>query len=295
MKHVAGRRVLLSAGSQIQLISTTFGPETRHNLPLLFGKCVASIQREDTIMDSGLYAACAALMARTDALDTIANNLANSNTGGFRARHTTFGSVLAGYGQTLNSTLNEATNHYGILGASHLDMAPGALEPTGNPLDLGIDGPGFLKVQTQSGVGYTRNGALQISSKGQLVTATGDLVLGPNGPISLTPGAAVTISADGTISANGGIAGKLQLVEFSAKADPQSMGGANYTVPASEVTLSATSQLRQGMLEKSNVNPVSSVVELIDAQRAAEGMRHALTMIDSEIDKTAAQDLPRIS
>jgi flagellar basal-body rod protein FlgF/flagellar basal-body rod protein FlgG len=240
-------------------------------------------------MDSGLYAACAALMARTDALDTIANNLANSNTGGFRGRQTTFGSVLAGYGQTLNSKLNVATNHYGILGTSHLDMEPGALQPTGNPLDLGIDGPGFLSVQTANGVGYTRNGALQVSAKGQLVTATGDAVLGANGPISIPAGATVTISADGTIS------GKLQLVEFAANADPQSMGGANYTAPANMVKPSTTSQLRQGMLEGSNVNPVSSVVELIDAQRAAEGMRHALTMIDTEIDKTAAQDLPRVS
>ena len=246
-------------------------------------------------MDSGLYAACAALMARTDALDTIANNLANSNTGGFRARHTTFGSVLAGYGQTLNSKLNVATNHYGILGTSHLDMEPGALQPTGNPLDLGIDGPGFLSVQTPAGVGYTRNGAIQISAKGQLVTATGDPVLGATGPISVPPGASVSVSADGTISANGAIAGKLQLVDFAATADPQAMGGANYSVPANQVTPSTTSQLRQGMLESSNVNPVSSVVQLIDAQRAAEGMRHALTMIDTEIDKTAAQDLPRIS
>jgi flagellar basal-body rod protein FlgF/flagellar basal-body rod protein FlgG len=246
-------------------------------------------------MDSGLYAACAALMARTDALDTIANNLANSNTGGFRGRHTTFNSVLAGFGQTLNSQLNVDTNHYGILGGSHLDMQPGALEPTGNPLDLGIDGNGFFAVQTANGVGYTRNGALQISAKGQLVTATGDAVLGTTGAITIPTGANVTISADGTISANGAIAGKLKLVEFAPSADPQSMGGANYSVPASQVVASTNSQVRQGMLEGSNVNPVSSVVELIDAQRAAEGMRHALSMIDTEIDKTAAQDLPRIS
>ena len=246
-------------------------------------------------MDSGLYAACAALMARTDALDTIANNLANSSTGGFRARHTTFGSVLAGYGQTLNSQLNVATNHFGVLGASHLDMEAGPLQPTGNPLDLGIDGPGFLTVQTPNGVGYTRNGALQVSAKGQLVTANGNPVLSVNGPINLPVGANVTISPDGTVNADGAIAGKLQLVEFAPNADPQSMGGANYTVPQNQVIASTTSQIRQGMLEGSNVNPVSTVVELIDAQRAAEGMRHALTMIDTEIDKTAAQDLPRVS
>jgi flagellar basal-body rod protein FlgF/flagellar basal-body rod protein FlgG len=259
-----------------------------------FGITRATHQHEG-YMDSGLYAACAALMARTDSLDTIANNLANSNTGGFRARHTTFGSVLAGYGQTLHSTLNETTNHFGVLGASQLDMGAGALQPTGNPLDVAVDGPGFFAVKTANGTGYTRNGSFQVSAAGKLVTATGDLVMGANGPIDIPNGAQVSVSSDGTISADGAIAGKLQLVEFAAGATPQSMGGANYSVPANQVTASSSSQVRQGVLESSNVNPVSSVVELIDAQRAAEGMRHALTMIDTEIDKTAAQDLPRVS
>lgn len=246
-------------------------------------------------MDSGLYAACTALMARTDALDTIANNLANSSTGGFRGRHLTFASVLAGYGQHLNSELNTATNSYGLLGGSHLDMQPGALQRTGGELDLGIDGPGFLSVQTAHGTAYTRNGSLQISSKGQLTTASGDPVLGERGPITIPQGSSVTISEDGTVSAGGAIAGKLKVVEFAASADPQSMGATYYTAAAKDVIASPTSRVQQGTLEGSNVNPITSVVELINAQRAAEGMRHALTMIDSEIDKTAAQELPRVS
>jgi len=246
-------------------------------------------------MDSGLYAACTAMMARTDALDTIANNLANSSTNGFRERQTTFSSVLAGSGQELASQLNVVTNSYGLAGSSHLDMQSGSLTRTNNELDLGIDGPGFLSVQTASGVAYTRNGSLQVSTKGQLVTQSGDPVLGENGPIAIPSGASVTISADGTITAQGAIAGKLKLVEFSAAADPQSLGATYYTVPQKDVSAATNSQVRQGMVESSNVNPVSSVVELINAQRALEGMRHALTMIDTEIDKTAAQDIPRVS
>ena len=246
-------------------------------------------------MDSALYAACTALMARTDALDTIANNLANSSTSGFRERHTTFSSVLAGSGHPLESQLNVVTNSYGLLGNSKLDMQAGSLQKTNNELDLGIDGPGFLTVQTTGGVAYTRNGSLLVSPKGQLTTQTGDPVLGVNGPISIPSGASVTISPDGTISAQGAIAGKLKIVEFTPDADPQSLGASNYTVPDKDVVASPLSQVRQGMLEGSNVNPVSSVVELINAQRAMEGMRHALTMIDTEIDKTAAQDIPRVS
>ena len=246
-------------------------------------------------MDSGLYAACTALMARMDALDTIANNLANSSTGGFRARHTTFSTVLAGSGHSLGSALNAATNSFGLLRGSRLDMQAGSLQHTGGELDVGIDGPGFLTVQTAQGLAYTRNGSFQLSSKGQLVTATGDPVMGEGGPITIPPGSAVTISADGTLSANGAIAGKLKMVQFSATADPQSMGGSYYTVPPADVVASPGSQVRQGVLEGSNVNPIESVIELINAQRATEGMRHALTMIDSDMDKTAAQDLPRVS
>ncbi len=231
-------------------------------------------------MDSGLYAACTALMARTDALDTIANNMANSSTSGFRQRHTTFSSVLAGAGQQLNSQLNVVTNSYGLLGNSKLDLQAGSLQHTGNELDLGIDGPGFFQVQTTTGAtAYTRNGSFQVSTAGQLVTSTGDPVVG----------------ADGTVSTDGAIAGKLKVVEFTPTADPQSLGATYYTVPQKDVVDSPLSQVRQGSLEGSNVNPVSSVVELINAQRAMEGMRHALTMIDSEIDKTAAQDIPRVS
>ena len=246
-------------------------------------------------MDSGLYAACTGLVARTDALDSIANNLANSSTSGFRARHTTFSSVLAGSGKELNSQLNVVTNSYGLLGGSRLDLNPGSLQTTGNDLDVGIDGPGFLTVQTANGVAYTRNGSLQVSTQGQLITADGNAVLGTNGVIRIPDGSKVVISPDGTVSADGVLAGKLKVVEFTAAADPQGLGAANYTVPLKDVVDSPLSRVRQGMLESSNVNPVSSVVELINAQRALEGMRHALTMIDSEIDKTAAQDIPRVS
>ena len=246
-------------------------------------------------MDSGLYAACTGLVARTDALDSIANNLANSSTIGFRGRHNTFSSVLAGSGQQLNSQLNVVTNSYGLLGDARLDMTAGSLQHTGNELDVAIDGPGLLSIQTPNGVAYTRNGNLQVSTQGQLITSDGNAVLGFNGPIKIPEGAKVDISPDGTISADGALVGKLKVVEFTATADPQSMGAANYTVPPKDVVDSPLSRVRQGMLESSNVNPVSSVVELINAQRALEGMRHALSMIDSEIDKTAAQDLPRVS
>jgi flagellar basal-body rod protein FlgF len=244
-------------------------------------------------MDSGYYAACTALISRTQALDTIANNLANTSTVGYRAQHNVFSSVLAVAGSASLSAVNLATNNYGILGGTRLDLGQGALQKTGNDLDLGIEGSGFFVIQTSNGPLYTRNGGFQVSSKGQLVTASGDPVMGEKGVISIAAGP-VSISADGTISSNGAVAGKLKLVDFAAGTPIESVGNTYYAAPATSATAVTNSNVRQGMLESSNVNPVSSMVELITAQRSAEMMQRALSMFNTEIDKIASQDLPKV-
>jgi flagellar basal-body rod protein FlgF/flagellar basal-body rod protein FlgG len=245
-------------------------------------------------MDSGYYAACTALVSRTQALDTIANNLANASTVGYRAQHNVFSSVLAEAGSAPDSPMNAAINNYGILSGTTLDQSQGALQKTGNNLDLAIQGSGFFVVQTASGPMYTRNGSFQISSKGQLVTASSDPVLGPNGPISMPPGD-VSISSDGTISSNGAVAGKVKLVQFAPGTSLTSGGETYYSAPAKSEVAATDSSVKQGMVESSNVNPVTSMVELITAQRSAEMMQRALTLFSSEMDKTATQDLPKIS
>ncbi len=111
-------------------------------------------------MDSGYYALSTALIARTQALDTIANNLANSSTTGYLAERNVFSSVLTASGDASNSSLNRAINNYGVLGETTLDMSQGALQKTGNDLDLALQGSGFFVVQTAKGTVYTRNGAL---------------------------------------------------------------------------------------------------------------------------------------
>jgi len=246
-------------------------------------------------MDSGLYAACAGLIARTDSLDAIANNLANASTAGYRSQQGSFSSVLAASARhPLGSVLNQVANNYGVLGSIHLDQGQGSLSATGNSMDFAVQGPGYFSVQTASGTQYTRNGAFRVSPQGQLLTQTGEAVLGTGGPIRLLPGP-VSVSPDGTISSNGAIAGHMSLVEFSPGTQMQSAGSNFYTAPAGTAHAATQSTLSQGMLESSNVNSVTSVVALIDAQRSAETMRKALTMFDTELNKTAAEDLPRVS
>lgn len=244
-------------------------------------------------MDSGFYAACTALMSRTQALDAIANNLANAGTVGYRAQHNVFNSVLAAAGNSSISEVNQAANAYGILTGTRVDLTQGALEKTGNSLDLAIEGSGFFVVQTANGPMYTRNGSFQVSSKGQLVTSSGDPVMGDHGVISMVDGP-VTISADGTISSGGAVAGKLKVIDVSPGTPLTSAGNTYYSAPAGSEKSATDFQLRQGMLESSNVNPVSSMVELITAQRSAEMMQRALSMFNSEMDKTATQDLPKV-
>lgn len=245
-------------------------------------------------MNSGYYAACTGLMSRTQALETIANNLANTSTPGFRASHNVFSSLLATSGDSPLSVLNQDANDYGVLSGTQLDTSQGALVKTGNDLDLAMEGPGYFAVQTTNGPVYTRGGNFRVSPQGQLITAAGDPLLGDNGPITIV-GQPISISDDGTISANGAISGRLKLVEFAPTADLQSAGGTYYSAPVGSAVPARNSQVRQGTLESSNVNPVTSVVEMITAQREVETMRRVLTMFSTELDKTAAQDLPHVS
>jgi len=244
-------------------------------------------------MDSGYYAACAGLAAQLQALDLVANNLANLGTAGYRGEQATFRSLLAGGGSVSWNPINAAVNDFGVLSGSRVDLASGALTATGNPLDLAVAGKGFFMVQSPGGVLYTRNGSFHRTSAGQFVTAQGDPVLGMQGVINLPDGAAA-VSSDGTISVDGAVIAQLRLAEFSPDTPLTPAGDALYSAPKGAALPAASSSVRQGMVEQSNVSPVAATVELITIQRHAEMMQRALTLFDSQLNQTAAQDLPRV-
>lgn len=249
-------------------------------------------------MDSGFYAACAGLRAQSQALEVAGHNLANLNTAGFRGQQTTFQSLMAVSRPTVPNVLNLATNNFGVLEGTHLDMTAGSLQPTGNPLDVGIEGSGFFAIWTARGTRYTRNGSFQVSSSGQLVTAAGDLVLGDpalkaKGGISI-PAGAVAIASDGTLSVNGAVAGSLQLVEFAAGTKLTSEGGTLIAAPEGSAKPAQQSALKQGALEASNVNSINSVVTLIGVERQAEMLQRALSLFDTEFNHIAATDLAKV-
>jgi flagellar basal-body rod protein FlgF len=158
-----------------------------------------------------------------------------------------------------------------------------------------MEGPGYLEVQTADGIQYARGGSFHVSPIGQLVTAQGDAVLGENDKPITVLGAPVSVAQDGTISVNGAVTGRMKRVEFAPSVNVESVGGTYFTAPQDAAVPAKNTNVRQGMLEGSNVNPVTSVIELVSAQRDVETMRHVLTLFNSDMDKTAAQDLPRVS
>ncbi|HVN18422.1 MAG TPA: flagellar basal-body rod protein FlgF [Dongiaceae bacterium] len=243
-------------------------------------------------MDSGYYAACAGLAAQAQALELVANNLANLGTAGYRGQRAVFRSLLASHAEQPNE-LNSAVNDFGVLGGSRIDLGSGSLVSTGNPLDLAVAGQGFFVVRSSAGILYTRDGGFHREPNGLLVTVQGHNVLGEQGPVTL-PNGTVAVSEDGTISVDGAVVAKLRVAEFATDANLSAAGNALYSAPDGAALPAASSSIRQGMLEQSNASSVEGVVQLITVQRNAEMMQRALTLFDSQLNQTAVQDLPRV-
>lgn len=249
-------------------------------------------------MDSGFYAACAGLRSQSQALEVVAHNLANLDTIGFHGDQVTFQSLMAVSRPTVPNVLNLATNNYGVLEGAHMDMTAGNLQPTGNPLDVGIEGAGFFQIQTPRGIRYTRNGSFQVSSSGVLVTAAGDPVYGdptlaPQGLINI-PAGVVSIASDGTVSVNGAIAGTIRLAIFDPGTKLMAEGDTLLAAPAGSAKPDPQPSLRQGVLETSNVNSIGSVVQLIGVQRQAEMTSRAMSLFDSEFNQIASTQLAKV-
>ena len=244
-------------------------------------------------MNSGLYAACAGLVARTQALELAANNLANINTTGYKAQVPSFRSLLANASSSgTRDAISQAVNNFGVLGDSRTDSLQGSLEPTGSDLDFAIQGEGWFAVQSGSGRLYTRNGNFHVDRDGHLVTVEGNIVSGEQGAIIIPPGK-LSVSPDGTISVDGALAGQLKIVGFPP-GSALTPAGNSYFEAAAGSERAASGKLVQGSLEGSNVNGVTAAVGLVALQRNADLLQQALTAFHSNFNRIAAQDLSRI-
>jgi len=232
-------------------------------------------------------------------LDVVANNVANINTNGFKADQSLFEEYLMSGAHQDNFIGRDRRVSFVQDRATFHDLSQGPTQETHNPLDVAIDGNAFLVVQTPGGERYTRDGSLQVNSAGQLVTAGGYPVMGANGPITLQQtDHDVTISADGTITVLEGadtridsVRGKLRLVSF---ADPQKLvkDGSNLFSAAAGVAPQAdtAARVKQGFIEKSNVNAVAEMSRMIEVNRAYTQVT-AMLQQQSDLRKSAIEKL----
>jgi len=245
-------------------------------------------------MDSGYYAAMTGLVARTQALDIAATNLANAQTPGYRAEQEYFRSVLLGP-DALDSQLGRTVNNFGLLGGDRLNLSQGALDQTGNPFDLAIEGEGFFQVQTPNGPRYTRDGGFHRAPGGLLVTAAGDPVLSASGQQIPVPPGEVAVGADGALSVAGGVVATVGVFTFPGVAQLTPEGANRYLAPDGVTpALSKKAAIHQGAIETANQGMIPGTLNLLLIQREAEMMQKALTVFHTEFNKIATEDLPRV-
>ena len=258
-------------------------------------------------MMRSLYTAATGMDAQQTKMDTIANNLANANTTGFKKSRADFEDLLS---ETIRSPQEAGPNggaapapvQVGLgvkTAATTRSFSQGDFVQTGNPMDLAIEGTGFFRVTRPNGeLGYTRAGNFRIDSEGRLVTQRGEL-LEPR--ITVPPNATeVNVSPDGTFTAKvpGETRpvelGQLELVSFVNPAGLEALGGNLYveTTASGAPTLNrpgdnGTGSLTQGFLESSNVKAVEEMVAMISTQRSYE--------LNSKVIQTADQMLQRLT
>ena len=245
-------------------------------------------------MENAAYIGLSRQMTLRRELDIAANNIANMDTTGFKVEQLLVGTEVG----------NRARNDFIRPGASFVldngvgrDFSQGSLQQTGRDLDFAVDGEGvFFRVQDGAGEAYTRDGAFTISPEGELMTKAGQPVLGEGGPIVIDPAQGpITVAEDGNISQNGITIGQLGLARFDNLAVLSKDGDGLYRNASNATPIDAAGvQVRQGMLEGSNVNPLVEITQLIEISRAYE---RATKMIENvtELSRRSVERLGKSS
>ena len=240
-------------------------------------------------MDRLIYSSLAAMRGAMARQATIANNLANVNTAGFRGEFTSAEAEwLKGSGLSGRATVSQD-----VTGA---DMTNGAVTATGRDLDVALNGDALLTVQAQDGSeAYTRRGDLQVSDSGLLTTGDGLPVQGQSGPITLPPADSIAIGKDGQIwiVPQGGDPKAPQAVDTIKLVSPQGstvrkgLDGLFHVAGGGALPSDPDATLTAKSLEGSNVNASATLVDMIDASRSWEAQVKMLTTAQ-DMDKSAA-------
>ena len=242
-------------------------------------------------MIDGLYAAASGMNAQQSRMDSIAVDLANINTTGYKSQHFGFQDLLYQY-QGANRAILAGNTGSGVAGGV-IDraMTQGAIQQTQNPLDLAIEGSGFFQVRLSDGtVGLTRAGNFTLDAQRRLSTSDGNLLV-PTVTIPLNVSIdSVAVAPDGVVTTGGTTLGRVQLVNVAAPQRLTSLGSNLYAANANsgQPTTQGVGSIQQRAIEGSNTDASQSLTDMIQAQRAYDLCSRAVRTWD-EMLQTANQ------
>lgn len=243
-------------------------------------------------MLKGIYSAAAGMTSQMILTDTIANNLANVNTPGYKStgvEFATFGEALVNrIGSFQQSMIGRYAQGSKVLGTM-FNFAQGDLTPTGNPLDLALQGDGFFTVKlpdNNDAIVYTRAGNFTLDNNGFLTTATGGRVQGYNGDILIPKNTkTISIRKSGEVVADGTVIDVLKIAQFSTNQHLKRMGYSYFTGlnPTGDVI---DVSVEQGYLERSNANVITELVNSMTGLRVYETLQKSIQMQNETLGKS---------
>ena len=246
-------------------------------------------------MDNVLYVGLSRQMTLQREMDVIANNVANVDSAGFKVES------LMVQTDTEHLPVDPANSalpnvNFALDAGVVRDFGQGALKETGGTLNLAVEGEGFFKIMTPAGERYTRDGRFTMDAQGRVVTAEGSAVQGDSGDIVIDPQKGPPrIAADGTVSQGNQTVGKLALVTFSSLTALAKDGNGLYrNVSNLQPQPADKSHVRQGMLESSNVEPITQITRLIEVSRAYENIANMMDQT-GQLSTQAVDRLGRVA
>lgn len=224
-------------------------------------------------MENALYVGLSRQVALQRQMNLVSNNIANVNTPGYRADKMLFEEFISTPKPT-NEDVSMVLDY-----GQYKDTAAGSMTQTGNPLDIALEGPAFMMVETAEGTKYTRAGNFALNNERELVTSSGNPVLTQGQGKIIIPDNVreIVVTTDGKISTDQGTAGEIGMVEFNNVNNLRSSGDGFYMADNGEVANPAqNTKMRQNMLEGSNVQAVLEMTDLIEISRQFQSMQKNL-------------------
>ncbi len=264
-------------------------------------------------MSKPLWPAVSGAVARAQQVETISNNLANVNTNGFKKDGVEFKEYLS-KNEKMDDLIEDIPRmpikdkdlypldgrdqSFVIVNGTRTSFKTGGLKVTDNPLDVALNGPGFIEISTPQGIRYTKAGSLKMANDGRLVTTDGFPVLSSDGAQGGDPAGRIISLADrqgqvhinelGDIYVNDDLVAKMSVVEFGDLKQIRKVGLSNFENKNAQINpalAAATTAVKQGMLETSNVNPVEEISHLIRANRMFEEDLKAMKTVNEMMQK----------